>query len=367
MKHWTLEEIAAGTELPSDVLDIVSTVLENFGRHGAYAPRLVHVGQHDDDEDYHRLEALVELAPGMLLPVEHGLVESLLEGWEQEGGEDQADFLHLIVEGVEACMPMLPKLADILHDARVAARRVVAAWNADGIPTRLIDVRLAPYDHWCGSTEPKLLVLIENLNNLMEPEPLEVHVDTPAKLEGEMVAWREDVAAAYARRTDLAAKGATGTIDQVAINALAHFGELGHGIRRLATEWRYWLPDDTAIIMINGHAHAGIGGLDGHVQWNGAYVSVGSTFIPADQLRQAIGRPLSELLEHDFLSDDIIVLEATCSITDGQPALTIKVDMPQRLFCSVSGRVWDDVQIEARQAPGDPVAGCSVVPFLRRR
>jgi hypothetical protein len=361
-----LEEIAAGIELPSDILEVVVGVVDAFEEFATGTPRLLSIGQDDADHDRHQFEALVGLTPGTLLPVECGLIEGSLDRSDREEPADSADLLELILEGGTACMPIVPQLADIIHGMRIHARRVVADWNAAGIPTRLIDVRLAPYDHWRGRTEPTLRVLIENLNGSLTVEPLEISLETSDDIEKEMGAWREMVATGYASRISMAASGATGTIDQLAINAIAHFGDVEHAMHRLASEDSFRLPDGTVIFAMNGHVHAGNDDPDDHVEWAGRHISVRSTYLPAEQLVHAIGRPLSELLELNFLSDDIVVVKASCLLTDGQPVLTIEVDMPRQLFCSASGRIWDDVEDGLARRPVEQPTGGTVIPFRVR-
>lgn len=73
----------------------------------------------------------------------------------------------------------------------------------------------------------------------------------------------------------------------------------------------------------------------------------------------AIGRPVTEFIEHRFLSRDMSVLKAEWSLDHtGERRLHVDLAMPLRLFCSTTGRVWD--------AAHDGRNKGNVVPFGRR-
>ena len=80
-------------------------------------------------------EVVVELAPGVTLPVECGLVESVLEHGDEPCTAE--DIVEWTMEGVQACMPRIDILSDALHDARRRARNLIGSWARDGIQSRL--------------------------------------------------------------------------------------------------------------------------------------------------------------------------------------------------------------------------------------
>ena len=368
MKFWAADEALNCVRVPSEVAELVDITLEVVSISGNERTRLVRIGQYDGGHGDERFQVDLELAPGIIFPTILESGEGTDDGWD-DPAESKDHRASLLQEGLSACMPILNEIADALHDTRMRARRAVAAWNASAIPTRLIEVRLAPYDYWRGSHDPALCVTVETLDDGLVPVGLDVIVENREKLEAELDKWRDHVSAAYVRRAVVASKGATGTIDQLALNVLAHFGDLTEGVRRLANEQRFWFPDQTAIITLNGHVFAGNAAINNHLHLNGDDIVVHSTYVAADQLRQAVGRPASLLIDCEFLSDDITVVDAACAIADGLPVLTIKTNNPTRLFCSVSGRVWDDVEdISARDRDrnSDGKASGLVVPFRGR-
>jgi hypothetical protein len=365
MKFWAAEEAINYLNIPSEVADIVNVTLTVLDMTGDERIRLVRIGQNDGELEDERFQIDLELAPGIILPTMLGSVEGVANGWDDPIG-DEDNLCRLLEEGLAACLPRREELANTLHDARLRARQVLAKWNAAGIPTRLLDVQIAQYDYWRGSREPGLSITIEDLDDVLRPTGLKIAVEHPGELEAELEIWREGVEAAFRRRTLLASRGASGTIDQIALNILAHFGDVGEGVRRLSTETRLWFDDDNGIFANNGDVSSGGGGLETGLQVTGDYITVPSTYVPAEQLKMAVGHPVSRLVDYAFLSDEITVVEAYCAIADNQPMLTIKIDNPKRLFCSASGRVWDDLETTAVASREDENAGGNVVPFRAR-
>lgn len=62
--------------------------------------------------------------------------------------------------------------------------------------------------------------------------------------------------------------------------------------------------------------------------------------MPESVLVAAIGKPVSQLFEHPYLTPDMIVEDASCSQEDGESTLWVRFRQRTHLFCSVSGRQW---------------------------
>jgi len=168
MKFWAAEEAINYVQMPSEVAGLVDVTLEIISIMGGERTRLLRIGQNDGGREDERFQVDLELAPGVVLPTTLGFIEGIGNGCD-DSGKDEDSLSHLLEEGLATCLPILDELADALHDARLRARQVLAEWNAAGIPTRLMDVRLAQYDYWRGIREPALLVTVETLMTLYSP------------------------------------------------------------------------------------------------------------------------------------------------------------------------------------------------------
>lgn len=266
------------------------------------------------------------------------------------------------MEGVSACLAHGSYLSDLVHDTRVKARKIVARWAEHGTPSRLIDVQLAPYDYWRGSREPVLHVIVKGLSNLFEPMEKRVMLESARDLEKEMEANLPELKAAFTNRTALAAHGASGTVTRLALNAMSIHGSVSVGtlLMVLATRDRLELADGTVVAVRHGHVGAGTGDAS-YPDWWDEHFNVKSIDLSPDEERRAIGRPLSELIERDFLSDDILATAIEQGRDDDGSFVTIHFTNPTLLFCSTTGRVWSDPDDLPLAIPQD-----NVVPFRTR-
>lgn len=340
MRHWTGRNARFGEGVPEAVrgaataLDAKFWRILNDGR-----PRLLSIGAYvDDDDDIHQHEVVVELAPGVTLPVECGLVESVLEYGDEPCTAE--DIVEWTMEGVEACMPKIDVLSDALHDARRRARNVIGSWARDGIQSRLVDARLAPYDAWRGSADPAIRLLVESLNERLQPATAEIQLGCAPMLENALHEFRSELALQLAARAELASHGASGTIDQLALNAIAQHGDVAATLRRFDAEWRFWLPDATALIIRDGEVTAGNGDVNPVLHLGRGSVTISGVQVPETSLVAATGRPATDIVVHPFLSADMTVREASSSFVDGTPAVTLRLDVPRWFFCVATGRTW---------------------------
>lgn len=132
MRYWTQKALADGEKAPGKVRRIAEALQEAFEDRVGDGPELLRIGRHDRDDDCYRWEVDVKLAPGVVLPTEHGLVESLEMGWE-DPGDDEAAVLEWVMEGVDACLP--DPRTPVRHPARrTTARPGDGRRMAGGVP-----------------------------------------------------------------------------------------------------------------------------------------------------------------------------------------------------------------------------------------
>lgn len=342
MKLWTSASVLQDQTAPAEVRMIAAMVHEALYELEADGfPRLASIAHHDHDDDHMRYHVLVELAPGIKLPTEYGMPDQLQAGYEKV--EEDVDVVFaLVMEGVDACLPILPTIASALHEQRVQVREIISGWARDGIHARLAEVRLAPYDHWRGEKQPATTVMLEGLGEQLRTEIFEVPVPSPVQLEAAFEECRLDIEAYQAMWLEVSALGATGRIDRLALNAIAHHGDTAETLRRFGSEWRFWLPDSTALIFRHGRVSAGTGDPDYAIDWGRNMITIWGRSVPETVLTAAIGKPVTAIVDHPFLTDDITVLEATSSVEDGRSFVSVSIAVPQFLFCSDSGKVWEE-------------------------
>lgn len=337
-------------ELPTGALLTINALLDALSdAQIPSSPQLLSfdVEEEEDEEGYWSCDMDLEVAPGVILRV---------EGIYQDGDHGLPSRKSVVadaMEGLDVVRQDLDRYAQILHDARLAARKVLARWHDAGSPARLIDVRLDTCNAWRGSSAPHLQVIIEGLDECLRPASEKINIRHPSMLvpilDVEQSAFRNILR----KRRDMMAEGADGMVDQLAINAMARHGDVAAHLRLLGKHAIYWLADATCIAARNGRVTAGTGDPRGDVQWMENSVSVRRTFIPETTLMAAVGHPVQSLMEHPFLSPDMIIEHASCDDDEGEPVLSITFSQRTHWFCMSSGRFWD--RDDGRSAIGTSV------------
>lgn len=287
-------------------------------------------------EDCWKYDIEIEVAPGVILPVLRGNLEDM-----DEDEPTDEEVVEQVMAGLAMIAPQLPHLTEMLHQGRMTCRRVIARWNDVGASARFVDVHLAPYEGWQGAEMPQLRIVLERLGDNFEPILDKFQTTDLSTIEQDLEYRRERLTTQLEARRVVMEEGADAVIDQLAINAMARFVQLDQDVRQLRTDTVFWLPDDACISITNGHVQLSTADDEARIQWLDDTVAVRRLFIPGIELIAAIGRPVSDIFEHEYLSSDMIVEEAECDQEDGQFTLHIRFSQPTRPCCLVSGRIWN--------------------------
>lgn len=336
MLHWTPEG-RASRKPPREIKALIKALqrrLGAFGNHGY--PRLERVSWREHELDWNDLEAAVEVAPGLLLPADFDDEPNqtpLLEAC--------VILLDDVIEGVEVAVEHASLLAGKLDAVREESRRLLAPLQAEGLPTRLLRVTLQPYDHWRGSLEPGFEVEIESLDDRLVPVAQELRIADVAELATEVDVIAEVLRRRVAARAQLAAAGTDGMIDELALAAIKAQCDPAIVMRQLGSVDRLWLDDGTCIYWNEGHVQTGDGSArtDGFA-WTGDRFTSSRMFVDREIAMRAVGKPVTALMTHAYLNDDMIVRAVETEVDEGTLYTTAKLDMPRHRFCTSSGRVW---------------------------
>ena len=74
MRYWTESDFTGGSQLPTAVAYIAVGLEDALDQRGGM-PRLISIGYSEDLEDAYRYEIVIEIVPGVRLPVEFGSTE----------------------------------------------------------------------------------------------------------------------------------------------------------------------------------------------------------------------------------------------------------------------------------------------------
>jgi len=290
-------------------------------------------------DDIHDFEVEIAFAPGAILAVRYQSVDE--EGRDPDSLENEASAVAWqAIEQTRECETLgFGKLADLLHDARMKARKEIAGWWAAGINARFGDVRLVGYEYWGLCDMLKTEARIQCLDDRLRHKIATVEADHPDLLAEELAALRPGLQERSASLAELAAEGADGMVDQLVLNALAFYGDDGTTLGRFRTGQSYRWFNDLTIFAENNLMRCH--GRDGDFQWNRNSVTLFGRSAPDTVLISLIGQPVTRLVEHPVLSDDMIITEARSKFEFDVHSIHAEFEQPQRLFCSASGRIWD--------------------------
>lgn len=345
MQYWNLDETFHACTLPADLMQILERVHSASSFEAQTTVRLVRLGRaggFEGDLDTCLYEATLELAQGVEVVIREGSVDNCdIDAIAADAVIAAQDSLLAAVErALIKAMPQIVSLSEAVHDARLMGRRVLASMAGGSAKASLNAVRLTSPDHWSTNDRPEFVVHLDTIGTGLVAEVREIRVPSVDELHEALSKETAALERRHVRRRDLMALGATGSIDQIALNAIDHFGGREETIRRFGREWRFWLPDGTALMIDDGCVSSGNALPDLPVDWAGDWITV-----DRDQLKLepslAIGRPVTDVVDHPFLSPDIIVTHARKVRDDHRDAAIFMLQLPRKLFCSASGRVWD--------------------------
>lgn len=291
-------------------------------------------------QDLHDFEVELELAPGVTLATRYQSVDE--DNRDPDALEDEAGAVAW--QAAETAKELhaygIGKLADLLHGMRIRTRQVMAEWCAAGIGVSLIDIRLVRTEHWRHEEALTVEVRVRSLDGRLRPAVETLEVTRPEILDERLAAWRTSLAVRFAAQADLARQGAEGMVDRLALNAIAQRWDVAEAVRGISRGRPYGITEQLTVFVQNGYVRCHGRNATGTLSWNRDAVEIHGCSIPVTVATALRGRPVTHLVEHAVLTDDMIITDVTPSHDRGKHSIRARFDQPRLLFCGASGRVW---------------------------
>lgn len=334
-----------GEQVPQVFKELAREVASDLASVGTTFPRLRGMALADRLLGEVHCELLVEIAAGVTLPIVCNVVEPT---FERADVWDAATILLLFEKQRRALVQQMDSLSEQLHDLRTSVRRICARWRAGGLPCQLSDVRLAPVQLWAGPREPAFLVIIEDLDDALHTTFVQLRLDAGERPDASLDRHRLQLIEKVARRIALDRLGASGWISQLALNAIAQSGTDPTVLRHFEMDRSIRLPNSVALNFRRGEVDVDTLFDPGQPRWRVDGFHLDEHELPEATLAASIGSPVTEVIDHPFLSDQMIVTAAEAQDEGGLQTIRFRLSMPQWLFCSGSGRIWPvDAPVEA--------------------
>ena len=146
----------------------------------------------------------------------------------------------------------------------------------------------------------------------------------------------------WAMRRQLAALGATGAVDQLTLALIRGHLPEAETLRTLGHERCIWPMPGVTISWRDGRVRSSGEDMRG-MCWSDLTLSFEGAVLPETALTAAIGRPVTDLVQHPLLSCDMVVAAARNRPADmHQPAaLIVALRLEERLFSAPRAIVCD--------------------------
>ncbi|TPG16733.1 hypothetical protein EAH87_13885 [Sphingomonas koreensis] len=339
MKVWrSNHERQAASPHALKILDGVEAGLRRIGDRRSRVTSIGILAHYFDTYDF---EVVIELAPGTVVAVRYGSVDDE----DREGDPEDRDggaVAHLVVSTVEELLLMgADQLADIVHGVRMRARQVLAGWSAEGTHVVLRDIRLVRNEYSPAAGELPFEMALLGLDRRPRPAVAWDQVDHPDRLEDTLAKLRPEMDRRFAMHCALSRQGADGLVDQLVVNAIAIHMDVGAVLRQIASGVWPHLPCSLTVFDDEGRLRChGNGSARTDFRWNRDTVTISGMTLPATVLTAKVGRPVTELVTHAVLSDDMTILDASSHSDKFGRSVKLMFDQPKLAFCGASGRVW---------------------------
>lgn len=335
MKMWYRHEgRSKASKLALEIIEYVDEHLRGF----EWRPRITSIGIRADCGDIYDFEVELEFSPGAFVVVRYGDCDDTERGGICTDSYAIGQAISCVFEDFRR--RGINVLSAMLYDARHEALKTLSTWAGGATHAELVKPRLLR-DEWCGREEYLSDLEFRVLDDKLSPSELNIVADHPSLLNAELKTHRKLMDLRFARKTELARQGADGSIDQIAINAIAQRCDIADGIRWVANRAIEERHPDLHLYFRDGHIVCkGYDAQNSNFLWNGSSLKLWNCTLPEIAISQLAGQPITRLIEHPILSSDMIITEASSAKIGDRQAIQIDFDQPKRLFCKASGRSW---------------------------
>lgn len=335
MKMWYRHDgRSTASKLALEILQYVDEHLRGF----EWRPRVTSIGINEGRGDNYYFEVELEFSPGAFVVVRYGDCDDTERGGICTDSDAIGQAIFVVFEDFRKTG--INVLSAMLYDARHEALKTLSTWSGGATHAELVKPRLLR-DEWIRGEEYLSDLEFRVLDDKLSLSELNIVADHPSLLNAELKTHRELMDLRFARKTELARQGADGSIDQIAINAIAQRCHIADGIRWVANRTVEARHPDLYLYVRDGHIGCeGYDAQNSNFHWNGSSLTLWNCTLPEIALSQLAGQPITRLIEHPILSSDMIITEASSAKIGERQAIKVIFDQPKRLFCKASGRSW---------------------------
>ena len=324
------------TPVSAAVFEKVSAALSVYGDKG---PRILLIDSFDYD-DHFVYEMEIELPGGVIMEVSPVYTLSPVRIPEAlaEASDKAAE---LVSEFVGHCAHLgFEELTDKFDDARSRLSIIFQQWSNDGdAHINLVDLRMRVEVYTQHSCVPTVLITISCLGESLFPEKMATLARDPDAAVAEVMTLHAEMKTRTQTKAHLESHGADGFIDLIAMNSLL----VGDSVEAR--------PEDYLGILVEPDLHWNFNvkcgrlyleatdSYDPRIKWQDGYVDIYDLEIPSTICGSLPGKPITALIEHPFLTPEIII-KSISKMHDGKDYHRIEFEQPCFFYSHGTGRFW---------------------------
>jgi hypothetical protein len=317
---------------------VFEKVMADFTKYGDNCPQILSIDSYDDV--HYQCEIEIQLPGGVVMEIDSrsSIRETsppeTLEVVSDEAAERVSDLVGNCAEiGFE-------KLNDKFDSARLGINKLFEQWSNDrDAHIDLVDLRLSSEPYWQNVFDTSVQITISCLSEALLPEKIRVKACCSEEAVAEVMQLHAEMKTRTHAKALLERQGADGFIDLIAMNSL------------LVTSSVKARPEDYLPKLREPDPHpdfkAECGRLyleasdsyDARLNWYDGYIEIYDLEIPSTLRDSLLGKPITDLIEHPFLTPEIIIKDLR-KLCFGEDYFRITFEQPCFFYSRKTGRFW---------------------------
>jgi len=329
------DEQCKHTLVSAAVFEKVTAAFSVYGENG---PRILSIDSFDDD--HYQFVVEITLPGGIIMEIDSRtssgytpVAETLAEAWDEA--------TELVSAHIGNCAEIgFEKLNDEFVCARSGINKLFEQWSNDGdAHIDLVDLRISAEPFWENVFHTSVQITICCLSEALLPEKMHVQACCPEEAVAEVMEFHEEIKTRTEAKARLENHGADGFIDLTALNSLL----AGGSVKARSEDYlpRLCEPDlhrDFEVKCGRLYLEA-TDSSDARVNWYAGYIDIFNLEIPSTMYDSLPGTPITDLIEHPFLTSEIIIKDLQ-KFWYGEDCLRITFEQPSFYYSRKTGRFW---------------------------
>ena len=290
---------------------VFEKVMADFTKYGDNFPQILSINSFDDV--HYQFEIEITLPGGVVVEIDSRTIPGYTPVAETlpEAADEAAE---LVSDLIGNCAEIgFKKLTDQFDNARSEINKLFEQWSNDGdAHIDLVDLRLSTEPYWQNIFDTSVQITISCLSEALFPEKMQVKACCPGEAVAKVTNLHREMKSRTQTKARLKSHGADGFIDLIALNLLL-FGDSA----KAQTE--NYLPklresdlhQDLKVKCGRIYLEA-IDSADVCLIWHDGRVEILDLEIPSTLCDSLPGKPITDLIEHPFLTPEVIIKDLWC-------------------------------------------------------